>query len=108
MCVYACMHLCTCMRVCMFIPAFMCVQVGYAMSMKADTAVLHTLVETMEKSHPTDNHRWVTDLVLGLLLQGANPASMLPEDEATTWYHIVLFLCCITGRVTTSSCSCHR
>ncbi|KAL8569952.1 hypothetical protein ACOMHN_056384 [Nucella lapillus] len=74
-------------------------KVGYAMSLKAKTAALHTLVEKVENSHPKDDTGWVTDLVLALLLQGADPTTLLPEDEVTTWYHILLFLSCITEKL---------
>ena len=75
-------------------------QVGYAMCLKASTPDLSSLAEAVESMKlPPGFNFCVTDLVLALLLQGAQLQSLVTGDEETC-YHTALFLCCFTGELT--------
>lgn len=50
-------------------------------------------VKSLTGSHVRD---WATDLVLALLLQGAELQTLLKADTETC-YHVALRLCCLTG-----------
>ena len=74
-----------------------CDQVGYAMCLKADTPLLSSLVEVVDRGElPSSYNSWVTDLVLALLLQGAQLQSLATGDDETC-YHTAVYLCCFTG-----------
>ena len=67
------------------------------MCLKADTPVLSSLVKVLDSRElPPSYSSWVTDLVLALLLQGAQLQSLATRDDETC-YHTAIYLCCLTG-----------
>ena len=74
------------------------------MCLKADTPLLSSLVEALDNRElPPNCDSWVTDLVLALLLQGAQLQSLATGDDETC-YHTVVYLCCLTGGLTYLCC----
>nr|KAG5695001.1 hypothetical protein BaRGS_024184 [Batillaria attramentaria] len=54
-------------------------KVGYAMCHRANTTILSSLVEVVENRKIADVNSWATDLVLALLLQGAQLGTLTAE-----------------------------
>ena len=74
------------------------------MCLKADTPLLSSLVEALDNRElPPNCDSWVTDLVLALLLQGAQLQSLAAGDDETG-YHTAVYLCCLTGGLTYLCC----
>ena len=59
-------------------------------------ASICNLVEMVKDKKGSDVSDWATDLVLALLLQGAELQTLLKADTETC-YHVALRLCCLTG-----------
>ena len=67
------------------------------MCLKADTPVLLSVVKVLDSGElPPSYNSWVTDLVLALLLQGAQLQSLATGNDETC-YHTAIYLCCLTG-----------
>ncbi|KAK7480873.1 hypothetical protein BaRGS_00027874 [Batillaria attramentaria] len=73
-------------------------KVGYAMCHRANTTILSSLVEVVENRKIADVNSWATDLVLALLLQGAQLGTLVTGEEETC-YHVALNLCCMTEKL---------